>query len=74
MLRARGVIIKESLDRLDQSGVAFGRLASDDVTQDRLDIRGYINTVRKHGHNAMDVLHQVMAGTPWRPPAAAFSP
>ena len=51
-----------------------GRLASDDVTQDRLDIRGYIDTARKHGHNAMDVLHQLMAGTPWRPPAAAFSP
>ena len=51
-----------------------GRLAGDDVTQDRLDIRGYIDTARKHGHNAMDVLHQLMAGTPWRPPAAAFSP
>jgi hypothetical protein len=51
-----------------------GRLASDDVTQDRLDIRGYIDTARKHGHNAMDVLHQLMAGTPRRPPAAAISP
>ena len=26
-----------------------GRLASDDVTQDRLDIRSYIDTARKHG-------------------------
>jgi hypothetical protein len=26
-----------------------GRLASDDVTQDRLDIRSYIDTTRKHG-------------------------
>ena len=26
-----------------------GRLTSDDVTQDRLDIRGYIDTARKHG-------------------------
>jgi hypothetical protein len=51
-----------------------GRLASDDVTQDRLDIRSYIDTARKHGRNAMDVLHQVMLGTPWRPPAPAFSP
>ena len=33
-----------------------GRLASDDVTQDRLDIRSYINTARKHGQDAMDVL------------------
>jgi hypothetical protein len=51
-----------------------GRLASDDVTQDRLDIRGYIDTARKHGRNAMDVLHDLMLGRPWRPPAQAFSP
>jgi hypothetical protein len=51
-----------------------GRLASDDVTQDRLDIRSYIDTGRKHGRNAMDILHQLMLGKPWRPPAQAFSP
>jgi transposase len=51
-----------------------GRLASDDVTQDRLDIRSYIDTARKHGQNAMEVLHQLMLGSPWRPPARAFSP
>ena len=51
-----------------------GRLASDAVTQDRLDIRSYIDTARKHERNAMDVLHQLMLGTPWRPPAQAFSP
>jgi hypothetical protein len=51
-----------------------GRLTSDDVTQDRLDIRGYIDTARKHGNNAMDILHDLMLGTPWRPPAQAFSP
>jgi transposase len=51
-----------------------GRLASDDVTQDRLDIRGYIDTARKHGKNAMDVLHGLMLGKPWRPPAQALSP
>jgi hypothetical protein len=51
-----------------------GRLASDDVTQDRLDIRSYIDTARKHGRNAMDVLHQLMLGTPWQPPTQAFSP
>ena len=51
-----------------------GRLASDDVTQDRLDIRSYIDTARKHGRNAMEVLHQLMLGTPWRPPTQAFSP
>jgi transposase len=51
-----------------------GRLASDDVTQDRLDIRSYIDTARKHGKNAMDVLHDLMLGRPWRPPAPALSP
>jgi hypothetical protein len=51
-----------------------GRLTSDDTTQDRLDIRGYIDTARKHGKNAMDVLHDLMLGTPWRPPAQAFPP
>jgi transposase len=51
-----------------------GRLASDDVTQDRLDIRSYIDTARKHGRNVMDVLHHLMLGTPWRPPVRAFSP
>ncbi len=28
-----------------------GRLTSDDVTQDRLDIRSYIDTARKHGQD-----------------------
>lgn len=51
-----------------------GRLASDDVTQDRLDIRSYIDTARKHGKNAMDVLRQLMLGTPWRPPVQPISP
>ena len=51
-----------------------GRLASDAVTQDRLDIRGYIDTARKHGRNAIDVLHQLMTGNPWQPPAQASSP
>jgi len=51
-----------------------GRLASDGVTQDRLDIRSYIDTARKHGRNAMDALHDLMLGKPWRPPAQALSP
>jgi transposase len=51
-----------------------GRLASDDVTRDRLDIRSYIDTARKHGKNAMDVLLDLMLGRPWRPPVQAFSP
>ena len=51
-----------------------GRLTSDDVTQDRLDIRGYIDTARKHGLGAYEILHQLMAGNPWLPPAQLISP
>jgi hypothetical protein len=51
-----------------------GRLTSDDVTQDRLDIRGYIDTARKHGLGALEVLEQLMLGHPWMPPAQPISP
>jgi transposase len=51
-----------------------GRLTSDDVTQDRLDIRGYIDTARKHGLSAYEALHQLMLGSPWLPPAQPISP
>jgi transposase len=51
-----------------------GRLTSDDVTQNRLDIRGYIDTARKHGLGALDVLEQLMLGRPWMPPAQSISP
>ncbi len=52
-----------------------GRLTSEDVTQHRLDIRGYIDTARKHGQDVMTVLRAVMTGTPWSPPVpAAASP
>jgi transposase len=51
-----------------------GRLTSDDVTQDRLDIRSYIDTARKHGLGAYEVLHQLMLGNPWLPPARPISP
>jgi hypothetical protein len=51
-----------------------GRLASDDVTQDRLDIRSYIDTARKHGKNASAVLCELMTGNPWSPSAQALSP
>ncbi len=48
-----------------------GRLASDDVTQDRLDIRSYIDTARKHGCDVMGVLRGAMTGAPWSPPIPA---
>lgn len=51
-----------------------GRLTSDDVTQDRLDIRSYIDTARKHGLSALEVLEQLMLGRPWMPPAQPISP
>jgi hypothetical protein len=48
-----------------------GRLTSEKATQDRLDIRSNIDTARKHGCNAMDVLRRAMTGTPWHPPDPA---
>jgi transposase len=45
-----------------------GRLTSDEVTQDRLDIRSYIDTARKHGLNVLTVLRQAITGNPWKPP------
>ena len=51
-----------------------GRLTSDDVTQNRPDIRGYIDTARKHGPGALEVLEQFMLGHPWMPPAQPISP
>jgi transposase len=48
-----------------------GRLTSNDVTQDRLDIRSYIDTVRKHGASVMAGIRAALAGNPWYPPALA---
>ena len=51
-----------------------GRLTSQDTTQDRLDIRSYIDTARKHGQDVLAVLHSVMTGIPWSPPVPAAAP
>ena len=51
-----------------------GRLTSDDVTQDRLDIRGYIDTARKHGLGAYEILHQLMMRKPLAAPSPADLP
>jgi hypothetical protein len=44
-----------------------GRLTSEGVTQDRLDIRSYIDTARKHGTDVMTALRQAITGNPWKP-------
>jgi hypothetical protein len=51
-----------------------GRLTSDETTQDRLDIRSYIDTARKHGLEVLRVLEDLMRGHPWMPPAQPTSP
>jgi hypothetical protein len=48
-----------------------GRLTSEDTTQDRLDIRSYLDTARKNGINLMTALRQALSGHPWRPPSLA---
>jgi len=50
-----------------------GRLTSEDITQDRLDIRSYIDTARKHGANVISVLRQAITGSPWKPPLPALT-
>jgi transposase len=45
-----------------------GRLTCEDTTRDRLTIRSYISTARKHGINIMTALHQAILGNPWIPP------
>ena len=50
-----------------------GRLTSEDATQDRLDIRSYIDTARKHGHRPLDVLRSLFTGNPWQPPVPALA-
>ena len=47
-----------------------GRLTSDDTTQDRLDIRSYIDTARKHGHDALTVLRALFTGNPSNAPGS----
>jgi hypothetical protein len=52
-----------------------GRLTSEDATQDRLDIRSYIDTARKHGQDTLTILRSLFTGAPWQPPVpAALSP
>jgi transposase len=52
-----------------------GRLTSEDITRDRLNIRSYIDTARKCGINAMTALRAALGGSPWQPPLpAAASP
>ena len=48
-----------------------GRLTSEQRTQDRYRIRGYLSTAAKHGRNTMDALRDAIIGRPWIPPDPA---
>lgn len=48
-----------------------GRLTSEDITQDRLDIRGYIDTIRKHRNDVLTGIRNALTGNPWQPPIPA---
>lgn len=48
-----------------------GRLTSETVTQDRLDIRSYIDTIRKHKADVITGIRNALTGDPWQPPIPA---
>lgn len=48
-----------------------GRLTSEEITQDRLHIRSYIDTIRKHRANVLTGIRNALIGDPWRPPIPA---
>jgi len=48
-----------------------GRLTSEIITQDRLDIRSYIDTMRKHGVDVLTGIRDALTGNPWQPPLPA---
>ena len=48
-----------------------GRLTSEIITQDRLDIRSYIDTMRKHGVDVLTGIRDALTGNPWQPPQPA---
>jgi transposase len=48
-----------------------GRLTSEIITQDRLDIRSYIDTMRKHGVDVLTGIRDALTGNPWQPPIPA---
>jgi len=48
-----------------------GRLTSQQRTEDRFRIRGYLSTAAKHGLNMMDALRGAILGRPWMPPDPA---
>jgi hypothetical protein len=71
----RDVLIREQAGQIAAlTTLVAGRLTSDDVTQNRLDIRGYIDTTRKHGLGACEILRQLITGSPRLPPAQPISP
>jgi transposase len=45
-----------------------GRLTSEQRTQDRFRIRGYLSTAAKHGLNMINALREAILGHPWIPP------
>ena len=48
-----------------------GRLQSENVTRDRLTIRGYISTAAKHRVDIITALRDAMTRNPWTPPIPA---
>src|ERR1700735_1661090 len=53
--------------RTTRTTTISGRLTSENATQDRLNIRGYIDTARKHGQDVLTVIAQRHARRPAEP-------
>jgi hypothetical protein len=62
VLQIADLILEAGRDLKTQK--SSGRLTSDNVTQDRLDIHGHINTARKHGHDPTESYISPCSETP----------
>jgi transposase len=50
-----------------------GTFRSAESAQAFVTIRSYIQTAAAHGHNRLDVLHQLFTTGPWQPPPASLA-
>jgi hypothetical protein len=64
-------ISERSLRPIKTQQKISGRLTSTEIIQDRLDIRSYIDTIRKHKADILTGIRNALTSNPWRPPIPA---